>query len=95
MEQKAPPITAGLQVVRRLERGDGLRLLRPNADDAPIVRAADIEADQTIGEGEKSVIASDADIVSGMKLRAPLADDDRARANRLTAVHLDTQALRL
>src|SRR6476659_6575920 len=51
------------------------------------------EGDRTADEREQRVVAAAADAVTGVEVRAALADDDLARADQLAAEALDTQAL--
>lgn len=42
-----------------------------------------VEPNPTMGEGEQGVIPAHSHVLSGLKFRAPLADDDRTRGDRL------------
>src|ERR1700722_6108410 len=51
------------------------------------------ELHRALGCGEQCVVAAAPDIDAGMKARAPLADDDRARRHQGAVVDLDTKSL--
>src|SRR5882672_11458730 len=48
-----------------------------------------------IGKSKQRMVAPHADVFSGVKARPALANDDRARIDRLAAKHLYAQPLRL
>ena len=52
-----------------------------------------IEADLSIGEGEKRPIPTGADILAGNELGAALPDQDTARGDKLPAIPFDPQSL--
>jgi len=58
--------------------------------DAPV---AAVEADVTVGKGEKRMIAAHADVVTGVELGAALADENGAGGDELTAVPLHAETL--
>ena len=58
--------------------------------DAPV---AAVEADVAVGKGEKSVIATHADVIAGVELGAALADENGAGGNELAAVTFYAKAL--
>src|SRR5690606_5674540 len=68
--------------------GRGLRL-RLHRDEHAVVRSA-TEADASFDKREEGMVATHADIVAGMVLGAPLADQDVAREHRLVAEPLDS-----
>jgi hypothetical protein len=91
--EKALPRTAGLlsETGHRRERLGG----RLDAHDAAIESSANLEFHQPVGSGVQSVIAAHADIVTRVKLRSALSDDDRSGGNVLAAENLDAQSLGL
>jgi hypothetical protein len=56
---------------------------------------AALKLHKAVAEGEESVIAADADVVAGEKLRAALADYDAACRDRFAAVRLYAAELRI
>src|SRR5204863_6683658 len=68
------------------------QLLRRQHVDEPATPPA-AELHQTVGGGEQRVVAAPADVVAGVELRAPLADDDRAGAHGGAVEDLHAQAL--
>ena len=56
---------------------------------------AALELDFSIGKGEESIIAADADVKTRAELGAALADDDRAGGDDLSAVGFNASVLRI
>ena len=56
---------------------------------------APLKLDFPFLEREEGIVAADADVKAGMKLRAALADDDRAGGHGLPAIRLDATVLRI
>jgi len=54
-----------------------------------------LEADDAVGRGKERVVATQADVLPGLPLRAVLPHDDGAAADDLATEALDTEALRL
>src|SRR3954463_3387566 len=59
------------------------------------VHLAALEFDLAVDQGEQRVIGPAADIETGVKLRAALADDDRPGGDGLPAVGFDATVLRV
>ena len=70
-------------------------MLREDAHDAAVLRAAHLKLDLTVRGCIQRVIAAHADIIASVKLRPALAHDDRPRRDALSAEDLDAEALRL
>src|SRR5690606_38900265 len=66
-----------------------------DADDVLAQRASHGEADLAVDECIQRVVLAQADVLAGMEARAALAHDDRARGDRLAAVDLHTEHLRV
>jgi hypothetical protein len=66
-----------------------------DADGSFPVRALDCELDSAWDECEQSVIFADADVDTGMNLRAALANDNAARIDHFAAVSFYAQTLRV
>src|SRR3989442_2035026 len=69
---------------------EGKRLLRRNRIDVDPASAA-IEADVAVDQRENSVIATEADVLAGQKLRAALTNDDIAGHDQLAAESFHTE----
>lgn len=80
---------------RKGVEGGGLRVLRfrIHTDFGPALAA--LKLDHTGNPCEEGVIAPKADIEPRKKFGAPLADDDTARLDQLTAEALDAESLAL
>jgi len=64
--------------------------------DLGILLAPDfLEGNNAVHEGVERVVLADAYVFAGIYLGTPLPDDDRAGADRLVRVFLNTQILRL
>src|SRR4029079_2905384 len=84
------PALSGLLYVRvavLLRRG------RDDVDDAATAPGAELH--RALGEREQRVVAATADQVARVEVRTPLADDDLAGVDQLTAVPLHAEALRV
>jgi hypothetical protein len=96
-EKKPCRNRAGLH--RRIHQPSGrqkqLLRLRQNPYGTAVLRAPSFELNTSARERKERVVATDADVFACMKLRAALADNDRARTDRLSTVDLDAKPLGL
>ena len=91
MSGPPPPVRCvAWPATRHTERSAGVRgLQRDDVDDlAPTLRA---ELDVARDEREQRVVAATADAVTGVEVRAALADEDLARVDELAAEALDAE----
>ena len=89
--QMPPPMAGALRNLLELRSGWLVALNWEHVNETPSVALAELH--RTWSEGEQGVILADADIQSWVKLRAALADDDRASADYRAVENLDTQSL--
>src|SRR5690606_38187416 len=87
--EKAPHAAGPLSGMER-----GLRL-RHHAHGATLLRALDAELDLAVDQREQGVVAAEADARTRVELGAALAHDDVAGSDRLAAVDLDAEVLRV
>ena len=64
---------------------------RKHVDETTTVALTELHRSRS--KGEQGVILADADVQSWVKLRAALADDDRASADYRAVENLDTESL--
>src|SRR5262249_19168782 len=79
----------------RAQRRGRSRLVLGGNDVDELAAAARTELHDAVGGREQRVVAALADVESGVELGAALANDDRSRGDRLAAVTLHTQPLRV
>ena len=79
---------------RRVPRRRGERRHQAGDDVDELAAAATAELHHAVGGGEQGVVTAAADVLAGVELRAALADDDRAGADRGSRVHLHAESLR-
>jgi hypothetical protein len=92
-KEKALPRTAGL-LINRMPPSD-CSGSGDDIHDAPILRAADLKLDRTVGRRVQSVIAAHSYVVARVKLGPTLPHDNCASRDALPAENLDAQSLGL
>jgi len=84
--KKSPVISGALYAELKTSSGWN------HAHKLAVLRSFDFEFDKAIRCCEKRVVTTTADILTGMHFGAALTNDDVARTDLLTAIHLDAKA---